>query len=97
MHLGESLERGQLTLLAREETESQGWDVLGRVLIGFQLVSAYNMVAYPSIRVLAELISPLKLPRLSVHTTEGSTRLSYGRTTALTVNSGRVDITTFIW
>jgi len=29
INLGESLERGQLTLLAREETESQGWDVLG--------------------------------------------------------------------
>jgi len=28
-NLGESLKRGQLTLLAREETESQGWDVLG--------------------------------------------------------------------
>jgi len=27
-NLGESLERGQLTLLAREEMESQGWDVL---------------------------------------------------------------------
>jgi hypothetical protein len=28
-NLGEPLERGQLTLLAREEMESQRWDVLG--------------------------------------------------------------------
>jgi len=29
INLGESLDRGQLTLLAREDRESQGWDVLG--------------------------------------------------------------------
>jgi hypothetical protein len=47
-NLGQSSERGQLVLLAREEVESQGWSVLDG------LVSIYRIARFvltPSIRV----------------------------------------------